>query len=74
MVNMHNRQLVFSKVPENGLGDGVLRVGPLNRLTMLTGYIKPEERAVATPNQDVVYGFGLLSLARRSLMLDVDRQ
>jgi hypothetical protein len=32
MVNMHNRELVFSKVPENGLGDGVLPVGPLNRL------------------------------------------
>jgi hypothetical protein len=32
MVNMHNRELVFSKVPEHGLGDGVLPVGPLNRL------------------------------------------
>src|SRR5262245_31923421 len=59
LVNMHNRHLVFSKVPEAGLGDGVLPVGPLNRLTMLTDYIKPEERAVATPNQDVVYGFGV---------------
>src|SRR5262245_43840984 len=38
LVNMHNRHLVFSKVPENGLGDGILPVGPLNRLTMLTEY------------------------------------
>jgi hypothetical protein len=62
LVNMHNRHVVFSKVPENGLGDGVLPVAPLNRLTMLTDYIKPEERAVATPNQDTVYGFGIFSL------------
>jgi hypothetical protein len=62
LVNMHNRRVVFSKVTENGLGDGVLPVAPLNRLTMLTDYIKPEERAVATPNQDTVYGFGLFAL------------
>ena len=71
MVNMHNRHLVFAKVPENGLGDGVLPVGPLNRLTMLTDYIKPEERAVATPNQDVVYGFGILSLEKEPVVFQV---
>ena len=62
LVNMHNRRQVFSKVPENGLGGGVLPVAPLNRLTMLTDYIKPEQRSVATPNQDIVYGFGILAL------------
>jgi hypothetical protein len=62
LVNMHNRHVVFSKVTENGLGDDVLPVAPLNRLTMLTDYMKPEERAVATPNQDTVYGFGLFAL------------
>jgi hypothetical protein len=64
MVNIRNRRLVFSKVPPNGLGDGVLPVAPLNSLTILQDYIKPEERAVATPNQDTVYGFGILSLDR----------
>jgi hypothetical protein len=68
---MHNRRLVFAKVPENGLGDGVLPVAPLNRLTMLTAYIKPEERAVATPNQDVVYGFGIFSLEREPTVVQV---
>jgi hypothetical protein len=71
LVNMHNRRVVFSKVPENGLGDGVLPVGPLNRLTMLTGYVKPEERAVATPNQDTVYGFGIFSLEREPVIFQV---
>jgi len=71
MVNLHNRHLVFSKVPENGLGDGVLPVAPLNRLTMLTDYIKPEERAVATPNQDVVYGFGIFALDKEPVVFQV---
>jgi hypothetical protein len=66
LVNMHNRHVVFSKVPENGLGDGVLPVAPLNRLTMLTDYIKPEERAVATPNQDTTrHGLRLWHLLAR---------
>lgn len=71
MVNLHNRQLVFSKVPENGLGDGVLPVGPLNRVTMLTDYIKPAERAVATPNQDVAYGFGVFALEKEPVVFQV---
>jgi len=71
LVNLHNRHLVFSKVPENGLGDGVLPVAPLNSLTMLTDYIKPEERAVATPNQDVVYGFGIFSLDKGPAVFQV---
>lgn len=71
LVNMHNRHMVFAQVPECGLGDGVLPVAPLNRLTMLTDYIKPEERAVATPNQDVAYGFGLLSLEKEPVVFQV---
>jgi hypothetical protein len=71
LVNMHNRKLVFSSVPEPGLGDGVLPLAPLNRLAMLTDYIKPEERSVATPNQDTVYGFALLSLDRSAVVLQV---
>lgn len=71
LVNLHNRHLVFDKVPENGLGDGVLPVAPLNRLTMLADYIKPEERAVATPNQDVAYGFGIFALDRSPVVFQV---
>jgi hypothetical protein len=35
---------------------------PANRLAMLTDYVDPEERSVACPNQDVVYGIGALAL------------
>jgi hypothetical protein len=71
LVNMHNRRLVFSKVPESGLGDGILPVAPLNQLTMLTDYIRPEERAVATPNQDTVYGFGIFSLDKEPAVFQI---
>ncbi|WP_367345966.1 DUF1254 domain-containing protein [Stenotrophomonas bentonitica] len=71
MVNLHNRHVVFSKVPGFGLGEGILPMAPINRLTMLTDYIKPEERAVATPNQDVAYGFGLLDLSEQPVVFQV---
>ena len=31
-------------------------------ITMLLDYAPAEQRFVATPNQDVVYGFGMLAL------------
>jgi hypothetical protein len=71
LVNMHNRRVVFSEITESGLGDGVLPVAPLNHLTMLTDYIKPEERAVATPNQDTVYGFGILALDQEAAIFQI---
>ena len=62
MVNMHNRRVAFSQVPEPGVMGGVMPCGPLNEIGMLTDYVTPDERYVACPNQDVVYGFGILSL------------
>ena len=41
---------------------GVVAMAPLNRLGMFTDYISPEERLVACPNQDVVYGAAILAL------------
>ena len=61
LVNMYNRRLAFSKMTEHRYV-GPLLEAPLNRLTMLTDYVNPEERNVACPNQDVVYGLGMLAL------------
>ena len=38
---------------------------------MLRDYIVPEERVVACPNQDVVYGFSILDLAREPVVIQV---
>jgi hypothetical protein len=61
LVNVYNRRLAFSKMTEQRYV-GPLLEAPLNRLTMLTDYVDPEERNVACPNQDVVYGLGMITL------------
>lgn len=61
LVNIYNRRLSSVPVKES-VRPGPLLASPLNQLTMLTDYLDPAERAVACPNQDVVYGLGLLAL------------
>ncbi|WP_375459512.1 DUF1254 domain-containing protein [uncultured Enterovirga sp.] len=70
LVNMYNRRLAFSKMKEQRYV-GPLLEAPLNRLTMLTDYVDPEERNVACPNQDVVYGLGLLALDLSPVVIQV---
>jgi hypothetical protein len=71
MVNVYNRRLAMAQVPEPGLIGGVLPAAPLNRLGMLSDYVDPAERAVACPNQDVVYGLGLLALDKGPVVIQV---
>ncbi|MGA7683353.1 MAG: DUF1254 domain-containing protein [Pseudolabrys sp.] len=71
MVNVYNRRLTFKDLPQAGLMGGIVPVGPPNRLAMLTDYIQPEERLVACPNQDVVYGFALLALDQSPVVIQV---
>jgi hypothetical protein len=60
LVNMHNRLSIMEQVPSPGLLGGVVPAGPPGTVGMLHDYITPDERLVACPNQDVVYGFGAL--------------
>lgn len=60
LVNMHNRRVFMEQLPRPGLLAGIVPAGPPNHIGMLYEYIRPEERVVACPNQDVVYGFGSL--------------
>jgi hypothetical protein len=71
MMNIHNRRLILEKLPEPGLMGGIVPVAPLNQLSMLRDYIDPGERLVACPNQDVVYGFGLLTLGQEPVVVQV---
>lgn len=70
MVNIYNRRLAFKDVPEMAMS-GPVPVAPLDRLAMLTDYIEPEERIVACPNQDVVYGAGSLALDLSPVVIQV---
>jgi len=60
LVNIHNRRVFMEQLPGPGLLAGIVPAGPPNRIGMLHDYIRPEERVVACPNQDVAYGFGTL--------------
>ena len=71
IVNVYNRRVAFGRLPHPMLLGGVLPVGPNNSLTMLTDYIDPAERAVACPNQDVVYGSAIVALDRSPVVLQV---
>ncbi len=70
MVNVYNRRVAFSQVPKIMMM-GPVPAAPLNRLGMLTDYIDPEERLVACPNQDVVYGAGSLALDLSPVVVQV---
>lgn len=70
LVNIFNRRQAFKDTPEPMMS-GPVPVAPLNKLGMLTDYIAPEERIVACPNQDVVYGAGSLALDLSPVVVQV---
>jgi hypothetical protein len=71
MVNIYNRRLAFKQAPQTGLMNGVLPFAPLNTLAMLNDYIQPEQRWVACPNQDVVYGAAIAALDETPVVIQV---
>ena len=71
LVYVYNQRTELTKAPETVLLGGVMPVGPMNKIVMLTNYIKPTETFIAIPNQDVVYGLGWLSLAKEPVVMQV---
>src|SRR5262249_29257142 len=71
MVNVYSRHAAYAKLPAPGLAGGVLPVAPPNHLCMLRDYIEPSERAVACPNQDVVYGQCVADFAKEPVVVQV---
>ena len=71
MVNIYNRRLAFAQCPEPGLMNGVLPFAPLNRSSVLHDYVKPEQRRVACPNQDVAYGAAICGLDISPVVIQV---
>ncbi len=70
MVNIYNRRLHFATITQAQLS-GPLMSAPLNHVAMLTDYVAPDERAVACPNQDVVYGMSALALDLSPVVVQV---
>ncbi len=71
LVNMYNRRTSITRAPEPGLLGGFMPVAPLGQISMLSDYISPQQKAVACPNQDVVYGIGFFALDKQPAVLQV---
>src|SRR5262245_23909445 len=71
MVNIHSRFIAYEKLPGPGLAGGVLPIAPPNYLCMLRDYVEPSERAVACPNQDVVYGQCVADFTKGPVVIQV---
>ena len=71
MTNIHNRVETFRALPGPIYAGGVLPLAPPNHICMLNDYVEPEERAVACPNQDVVYGLAPLDLTLGPVVIQV---
>ncbi|WP_313349776.1 DUF1254 domain-containing protein, partial [Paracoccus sp. (in: a-proteobacteria)] len=71
MVNMLNRRASITQVPHAALLDGIMPVAPRGQIAMLHDYINPDQRAVACPNQDVVYGLGFFDLDSEPAVIQV---
>jgi hypothetical protein len=70
LVNIYNRRLVMAQAKE-AVRAGPLVFAPLNRNAMFTDYVDPAERAVACPNQDVVYGLASIALDLSPVVVQV---
>jgi hypothetical protein len=70
LANVYNRRLKYTPLTEIVMA-GPVPAAPLNQLGMLSDYIAPEERIVACPNQDVVYGVGALALEQSPAVVQV---
>jgi hypothetical protein len=71
LVNNLNRANAVKDIPEPGKLGGVLPVSPPGHVSMLTDYIKENQRFVTCPNQDTVYGVGYQRLDSKPIIIQV---
>lgn len=72
LVNVYNRYWTQDWVKTKFfLVGGVAPIAPINRLGMLVDYNQPGQRYITCPSQDLIYGFGVLDLARSPVVVQV---
>jgi hypothetical protein len=72
LVNVYNRYRTQDWVKTRFLlVGGVAPIAPVNRLAMLAGTQDPGQRYITCPSQDLIYGFGVLDLAREPVVVQV---
>ena len=70
LINIYNKRRGAEQSTELAYA-GPVPAAPLNRIVMLTDYVAADERIVACPNQDVVYGGGSLGLEASPVVIQV---
>jgi hypothetical protein len=70
LVNVYNKRLAAQQSKQLAYA-GPVPGAPLNRIVMLMDYVAADERIVACPNQDVVYGGGPLGLDVTPVVIQV---
>ncbi len=70
MANIYSRRLTMEKLTET-IYAGPIPSAPINQLAMLTDYVSPDERIIACPSQDVIYGGGSMGLDQSPVIVQV---
>jgi len=71
MTNMLNRYTSITKASKPALLGGIVPVAPRGQIAMLHDYLAADQRFIACPNQDVVYGLGYFDLDRQPVVVQV---
>jgi len=71
LVNVFNRYIAFKRVRRPILVGGIAPVALINHVAMLHDYIGWKQRYIACHSQDLIYGFGILDLAREPVVVQV---
>lgn len=71
LVNNYNRAMAIAKLPGPGRNGGVVPVAPPGSISMLTDYIAPDQKFIACPNQDTVYGAGYQHVDTQPVVVQV---
>ena len=71
LVNVFNRYIAFKRVRRPILVGGIAPVALINHVAMLHDHIGWKQRYIACPSQDLIYGFGILDLAREPVVVQV---
>lgn len=70
-MNMQNRFDSITQAPVPALLGGMVPIAPAGQIAMLHDYVDPDERFIACPNQDVVYGLGYFDLDKEPMVVQV---
>lgn len=71
LVNNYNRAMAVSKLPAPGRNGGIVPVSPPGAISMLTDYIAADQKFIACPNQDTVYGSGYQHVDTQPVVVQV---